>query len=57
MLLVIDQKDAEYCIKRAHDFNIEARICGEVTKESVPTLRIESLLHDVQVSYEVRESK
>src|SRR3989344_3879313 len=32
MLLVINAKDAPYCIKRAKDFGIKAKIAGKITK-------------------------
>ncbi len=33
MLLIVDEKDADYCIKRAKDFSIEAKIAGKITKK------------------------
>ncbi len=44
MLLIIDEKDAEYCIKRAKDFSVEAKIAGKITKESIPQVSIISKL-------------
>ena len=44
MLLVVDEKDAEYCVKRAKDFEIQAKIAGKVTKESEPQVSIKSKL-------------
>lgn len=45
MLLIVDAEDAQYCIKRAKDFGIDARIAGKITKqEPEPTLTIHSKL-------------
>lgn len=44
MLLIIEEKDAGYCIKRAKDFGIEARIAGKITKEKIPQVSIISKL-------------
>lgn len=44
MLLVVDGKDADYCIKRAKDFNIQAQVAGKITKENNPKITILSKL-------------
>lgn len=44
MLLVVEEKDAEYCIKRASDFSIKAKIVGKITQEAVPRILINSKL-------------
>lgn len=44
MLLIVDEKDAKYCIKRAKDFGIKAKIVGRVTKEKNPHVSINSKL-------------
>ena len=44
MLLVIDEKDANYCIKRAAKFKIQARVAGKITKQSNPSVSILSKL-------------
>lgn len=44
MLLIIDEADASHCIKRASDFNIEAKIVGKITKEIKPKISIISKL-------------
>jgi phosphoribosylformylglycinamidine cyclo-ligase len=44
MLLIIEEKDADYCIKRAKDFGIKAKIAGKITKEDIPRISINSKL-------------
>ena len=44
MLLIINEKDTAYCIKRAKDFNIQAKIVGKITKEKTPQVTINSKL-------------
>jgi phosphoribosylformylglycinamidine cyclo-ligase len=44
MLLVVDEKDADTCIKRAADFSIKAKIAGQITKENHPQIKIISQL-------------
>ena len=44
MLLVVDEKDAEYCLNRAKDFDIEAKIAGKIIKEKKPQVSIISKL-------------
>src|SRR3989338_9083226 len=34
MLLIVNEKDADYCIKRASDFKIKAKIAGKITQKS-----------------------
>lgn len=46
MLLIIEEKDADYCIKRAKDFGIEAKVAGKITKEKIPQVSIISKLND-----------
>jgi phosphoribosylformylglycinamidine cyclo-ligase len=45
MLLIVDEKDAIYCIKRAKDFSVEAKIVGKITKEKKPQVVIISKLN------------
>jgi len=51
MLLVIDEKDADYCIKRAQDFNIKAKVVGKITKEKNPQVVINSKLNNKKIIY------
>ena len=44
MLLIIDEKDTKYCIKRALDFGIKAKVAGKITKEKSPQVSITSKL-------------
>ena len=44
MLLVVNEKDADYAIKRANDFGVKAKIVGKITKESTPQVSINSKL-------------
>jgi phosphoribosylformylglycinamidine cyclo-ligase len=44
MLLIVDEKDAEDCLKRAKDFSIQAQIAGRITKESKSRVTIDSKL-------------
>lgn len=44
MLLIVDGKDADYCIKRAKDFGIRAKIAGRILKEPKPQVSINSKL-------------
>ena len=44
MLLIVDEKDAIYCTKRAKDFSIEAKIVGKITKTDNPQVSISSKL-------------
>ena len=44
MLLVVDEKDAAYCIKRAKDFLIDVKVVGKITREKEPTVTILSKL-------------
>ncbi|MFA6520283.1 MAG: AIR synthase-related protein [Candidatus Paceibacterota bacterium] len=44
MLIVVDEKDADYCIKRAKDFSIKAKIAGKITKEDEPRVLVNSKL-------------
>ena len=50
MLLVVDTADADRCVLRAKDFGLEAQICGDITKESKPTLTIHSKLSGAVVT-------
>ncbi len=45
MLLVVNKEDAVYCIKRAKDFGIRAKITGKITKEKIPQVMISSQLN------------
>jgi phosphoribosylformylglycinamidine cyclo-ligase len=51
MLLIIDEKDADYCIKRAKDFNIKAKVVGKITKEKSPQVVINSKLNNKKIIY------
>jgi phosphoribosylformylglycinamidine cyclo-ligase len=43
LLLVVNEEDAERCIARAKDFNIDAQVCGEIVPEEAKrTLTIHS---------------
>ncbi|MFZ2150319.1 MAG: AIR synthase-related protein [Minisyncoccia bacterium] len=44
MLLIIEEKDADYCIKRAEDFGIKARVAGKITRSVEPKVLINSKL-------------
>ncbi len=44
MLLIVDKKDAKYCIERAKDFGIKAKISGKIFKEKKPKILINSKL-------------
>jgi phosphoribosylformylglycinamidine cyclo-ligase len=44
MLIIVDEKDAEHCLKRASDFNIKAKVAGKITKEEKPQVSINSQL-------------
>ncbi len=44
MLLVVDEKNVEYCIRRGGDFGIQAKIVGKITKEKSPQVTIISKL-------------
>jgi phosphoribosylformylglycinamidine cyclo-ligase len=44
MLLIIDEKDADYCIKRASDISIQAKVVGKITNEENPQVSIISKL-------------
>lgn len=45
MLLIIDEIDAEYAIKRGSDFGIETKVVGKITKEENPQVSIISKLN------------
>ncbi len=52
MLLVVDAKDADTCVKRAHDFGISAQVCGEITKnDGGGVVTIHSKLYNTVVTY------
>src|SRR3989344_4212657 len=44
MLLIVNKEDADYCIKKAKEFSIQAKIAGKITKEENPVVRIGSKL-------------
>ncbi len=55
MLLIIEEKDAKHCIKRAKDFGVRARVIGKVTKEKTPQILINSkLTKGTQITYSSR---
>lgn len=43
-LLVVDERDAAYCIKRARTFGISAKMAGKITKGKTPNVLITSRL-------------
>jgi len=45
MLLVVDESDAKYCINRAKDFGIMAKLAGKITKMEVPQVLVNSKLN------------
>jgi len=49
MLLIVDEKDGDYCIKKAKDFGIKAKVVGKVTKEYKPQVSIFSKLNKSQI--------
>ncbi|MCX6752179.1 MAG: AIR synthase-related protein [Candidatus Nomurabacteria bacterium] len=49
MLLVVDEKDAAYCVKRAKNFKIKAKIVGRITKEEKPRVSIVSKLNEGKI--------
>lgn len=52
MLLIVEEKNASYCIKRARDFGIKAKIAGKITKEKNPQVVIISkLTHSKKIVY------
>ncbi len=51
MLLVVDADQADVCVKRACDFGIEARVCGEITAEATPTVTVRSMLSDTLIQF------
>ncbi len=44
MLLIVDEKDVPHCLKRAEEFGVQAKVAGGITKESNPTVTINSKL-------------
>lgn len=42
MLLTVRPIDVEDCLRRAGHFNVHAKVCGKITQEAQPTLRIQS---------------
>lgn len=44
MLLIIDQKDVDYCLKKAKRFSIRAKVVGKITKEKSSQVSIISKL-------------
>jgi len=44
MLLVVDEKDAEFCLKRAGEFFLQAKIAGRIVHEEHPRVSITSRL-------------
>jgi phosphoribosylformylglycinamidine cyclo-ligase len=49
ILLVVDAADADKCVSRAKDYNLEAQVCGEITEGEASTLTIHSKLSDTIV--------
>ena len=53
MLLIVDKKDADYCIKRAKRFLIKAKMVGYITKDKNQNVKIVSkLTNGKEVLYE-----
>ena len=44
MLLIVNKEDADYCIKKAKQFSIQAKVAGYITKEKNPNVKIISKL-------------
>lgn len=44
MLIIADEKDAKYCLKRAAEFGIAAKVAGRIIKEKTPGILIHSQL-------------
>ncbi len=52
MLLIIEAKDIEHCIKRGRDFGIQAKVVGKITKEKIQKVSIISrLTHGKKIIY------
>lgn len=51
MLLVVAEKDAEYCINRAKNFGILAKVAGRITKEKHPCVKLKSKLYNKDIIY------
>jgi len=52
MLLIIDEKNVEFCLRRAKDFGIDARAVGKITKNDKPSVSIISkLTNDKKIIY------
>ena len=51
MMLVVDADAVEYCVARAKDFGLEAQMCGEITKETTPSVVVHSKLSGTTVTY------
>ncbi len=52
MLLIVEEKDADYCIERAKDFSIKAKVVGKIIKKDTPQLSIISkLTKDQKIIY------
>jgi len=44
MLLVVDEKDVDHCLKQAAEFSIQAKVAGKITRENKPQVIINSKL-------------
>ena len=44
MLVIVNKKDVDYCIKKAKQFSIKAKVAGYITKEKNPKVKIFSKL-------------
>lgn len=52
MFLIVDEEDADICISRASDFNIQARVAGVIKKEKIAQVSIVSkLTSGIEVTY------
>lgn len=49
MLLVVDEKDTEHCIKRGEEFGVKVKVCGKITKTDKPTVSINSKLTEGKI--------
>jgi len=44
MCIIVDEKDADHCLKRAKEFGIQAQVAGKISKETIPSISISSKL-------------
>ena len=51
MLLIVDKKDVEKCLKRAKSFGIQAKVAGVITKEKASQIKLLSKLSNTEIVY------